>query len=323
METKAETRLGEEKWVRLHIRSRSRSRCRSLVVYPTSCFLPLSQQILPNSQFSLLQLCSASTSKPEAEADKSSQFVWESTTGKKLSRIEAKTIELKCQKCTTEDKTWKKRDLRPTGNKSKVKSGSTRKKERDTREKDMPGTFETNRSTQWRIFEAMWADRDIDEHSVFDHKPRENGNGNAIGIGVGIHTQFHHHPLDRIYSTHLGGNGHPGTRIITPPNGLNGNHESHYRYVAQTKITDNKRMLFKELKKVIFHYYYYYHYSSSRLQHAAAHRRRGRTPGRGRRQHSRQFKGSEYAGEKSVPQESWVLSRSTSRGSLMDTIKSI
>jgi hypothetical protein len=46
----------------------------------------------------------------------------------------------------------------------------------------------------------MWADRDMEEHSVFDHKPRENG----------IHSQYalphlQHNIGDRIYSS----GGHP------------------------------------------------------------------------------------------------------------------
>ena len=53
----------------------------------------------------------------------------------------------------------------------------------------------------------MWADREMEEHSVFDHKPRDNGIG--IGNGIGIHPQYSiphlQHNLqmsngDRIYS---------------------------------------------------------------------------------------------------------------------------
>ena len=61
----------------------------------------------------------------------------------------------------------------------------------------------------------MWADRDMDEHSVFDHKPRENG--------INHHPQYHHHHVpmtggdNRIYSgLPIGGNGAPGGRIISP-----------------------------------------------------------------------------------------------------------
>ena len=61
----------------------------------------------------------------------------------------------------------------------------------------------------------MWADRDMDEHSVFDHKPRENG--------ISHHPQYHHHHVpmtggdNRIYSgLPVGGNGAPGGRIISP-----------------------------------------------------------------------------------------------------------
>ena len=57
----------------------------------------------------------------------------------------------------------------------------------------------------------MWDDRDMDEHTVFDHKPRENGI-----------IQYHNHHLpmginERIYTgLPMGGNGVPGGRITSP-----------------------------------------------------------------------------------------------------------
>jgi hypothetical protein len=75
----------------------------------------------------------------------------------------------------------------------------------------------------------MWADRDMEEHSIYDHKPRENGLNSLYSQPHLNNYSNHHLGHVPIYSGQSnGGNGViiGGGRILSP---MHNGSESHYR----------------------------------------------------------------------------------------------